>query len=170
MPRVMNRENEPDVIVGLDPSCTLSGDHKKRFGICVIKVEPFSMHLIVSSFAAAFAICKDIKDQADEDGDTVAFFSEFPRTKKNWHGGGSISSINVGMGIAAMKLFPELLEAYGCTVQRVYPVDTKFNQSIFKAITGIDTLKGEQDKRDAGMIAWNAYESIYCNPADMQSK
>lgn len=163
-------KNKPDIIVGLDPSCTLSGDRKKRFGICVIKVEPFSMHLMVSTFVTAFAICKDMKDQAVEDGDSVEFFSEFPRTKKNWHGGGNIGSINVGMGLAAMKLFPELLEAYGCTVHRVYPVDTKFDQALFKAITGIDTIKGGHDKRDAGMIAWNAYESIYCNHVGMPSK
>lgn len=159
MPRTMNiNRTKPDIIVGLDPSCTLSDDKKRRFGIGIINIEPFSMSIMASSFVGALNICKDIKEQADNDGKIVKFFSEYPRTKKNWHGGGSIGSVNVGIGIAAMRLFPDLLESIGCEVYRVYPADTKFTPSLFESITGIKTLKGEQDKRDAGMIAWNAYK------------
>jgi len=164
---MINDKMKPDIIVGLDPSCTLSSDKKKRFGIAIVQAKPFFMLLNTTTFAEAFRICGDINEQCIDAGETVRFFSEYPKTKKNWHGGGSVGSVNVGHGLAAMKLFPDLLESIGCDVVRVYPRDTKICASLFERITGVKTKTGDQDARDAGMISWNAYESIYCDPAEM---
>ena len=81
---------------------------------------------------------------------------EYPRTKKAFGGkdGGHTVSVNIGIGLGAMRVVYELAVEFGIYVVPLYPKDTDISATKFAEITGYTKRTGK-DGRCAGMMIFN---------------
>lgn len=81
---------------------------------------------------------------------------EYPRTKKSFGGknGDHTVSVNIGIGLGAMRIVYELAIEFGIYVVPLYPKDTGLSQSEFREKTGYTGRTGK-DGRCAGMMIYN---------------
>ena len=150
------------IIYGVDPAFGVfpNGKEKKRVGIASIYTDNGAIaELRTMTFTGAVEYLKLV----GQHGRNATVVVEVPKTKVSWHGQSSTALVNVGMGLAAMKIMAAMLDLYWLAgdVVRVHPRNTKLTHEQFSLLTGWSGKACSQDARNAAIMAMNYYRGAY---------